>query len=120
MASATVAWSCFFHSQKCTFKKIPLSNPCHYEVLATSGTFVGYSRPVLVVGAYVPPSYTAQRASGCLEYVRDVVVELKRKFQDPFIIIGGDFNQWQIANALMDYPDIHEEMVGPTRGNASK
>ena len=31
--------------------------------------------------------------------------------------ISGDFNQWDLAEALEDYPDIQEAPVGPMRGN---
>ena len=105
-----------YHQNKCTFKQIKLCNPDSFEVLAASGKFVGYLRTVLVLACYVPPTYDTQRAGACLDFVRDSVVELKRKFDDPYIIVTGDFNQWGIQDALEDYPDIKEECLGPTRG----
>ena len=29
--------------------------------------------------------------------------------------MGGDFNQWDVAEALQDFPDLKEVQVGPTR-----
>ena len=44
---------------------------------------------------------------------------MKRKFDDPYIIISGDFNQWSIDSTLEDFPDLGEVNVGPTRGSRS-
>ena len=46
---------------------------------------------------------------------KHVIIELKRTYRDPFIVVGGDFNQWKIDEALVDFPDLKEAEVGPTR-----
>ena len=107
------------HLNKCTFKVVELSNPENFEVLAASGRFTGYSREVVVLACYLPPNLTPERASGCLQYVRGAVTEIKRKFTDPYIIVSGDFNQWKVNETLEDFPDLTEVMVGPTRGSRS-
>ena len=43
-----------YHNNRCTFKRIPLVNPMNFEVIAASGSFVGFSRPVLLVGPTSP------------------------------------------------------------------
>ena len=43
------------------------------------------------------------------------MIEVKRRFRDPFILVGGDFNQWLVEEALEEFPDIREANVGFTR-----
>ena len=95
------------------------SNPEGFEVLTATGVLKGHSRKVGVIACYIPPNYTKARADDALEFIADTVVELKRKFKDPYLIIGGDFNQWPIADGLLDFPDLTEADAGPTRNNRS-
>ena len=69
-------------------------------MIAANGKLVGFNKHVLVVACYIPPGYTAGRAAGCLDFIRDTVTELKRRYVDPYIIVAGDFNQWKIGEAL--------------------
>ena len=47
------------------------------------------------------------------------MVHVKQVFTDPYIILAGDFNQWDISNAITDFPDLKEAPVGQTRGDLS-
>ena len=40
---------------------------------------------------------------------------MKRRYQDPYIVVTGDFNQWKIEEALGDFRDISVFVVGNTR-----
>ena len=42
-------------------------------------------------------------------------MEAKRRYRDPYTVVAGDFNQWNVAETLEDYPDLREAPVGPTR-----
>ena len=108
-----------FDENKCSFSELKMRNPEDFEVLVCSGRLVGFPRPVVIIGCYLPPGYTVPRASGALEYVRGVVTEMKRKYADPFLVVAGDFNQWQVDEALVDFRDLVEAGVGPTRGTRS-
>ena len=35
---------------------------------------------------------------------------------DPYTIVSGDFNHWDIASDLEDFVDITETTAGPTKG----
>ena len=52
-----------------------------------------------------------------LQHVADVVVNIKRKFNVPYILIAGVFNQWRAADALDEFADVTEVQVGATRGS---
>ena len=99
----------------CTFKKVDCPNPSDFEVLVCAGSIPGHSRKMVVIARYLPPNYTRTRAAGAMEYIGDIVTDMKRRFSDPFIIIAGDFNQWKIDEALLDFVDIKEVLVGNTR-----
>ena len=104
-----------YKSGLCSMKEVVMDNPENYEVLVTSANLPGYSRKLITIACYIPPGYTVARGRGALEYVEDVVLEVKRRFRDPFIVIAGDFNQWEIGGSLVEFPDIREANVGPTR-----
>ena len=94
-----------------------LPNPEGYEVLASISSLPGYSRKLLCVGCYLPPNYPVPKGKAALEHIENVIRDLKRTYQDPFILVGGDFNQWEVGEALSDFPDLREVDVGPTRGS---
>ena len=47
------------------------------------------------------------------------ITKLKIDFEDPFIIIAGDFNGKQTTAAIENFPDLREAGAGSTRGSAS-
>ena len=106
-------------TRKCAgkFKPFDFPNPDNFEVLCAVGQLTGTSKKLAVVAAYVPPGYSVGRGNACMEFVEDLVVELKRKFDDLFVIYGGDFNQWPAAHAVDEFPDVTEVQLGPTRGD---
>ena len=94
-----------------------LHNPQSFEVVAASGSISGSGRKIVIVGCYIPPNYPVGRGKAALDFIAGVVAEAKRRFDDPLLIVGGDYNQWDIAGSLQDFPDLSEAPVGPTRGN---
>ena len=79
-----------------TLTKIDLTNPGEFSL----SNIQGYSRKLLTVACYLLANYTVQRGKEALGHIEDVVLELKRRYKDPFMIVGGDLNQWAIDEAL--------------------
>ena len=52
-----------------------------------------------------------------MEFVAGAVTEAKRRYDDPLLIVAGDYNQWVIEDHLLDFPDLKEHNDGPTRGD---
>ena len=102
-----------------SFRKLDLKNPDRFEVLVTAGSVVGHSRKTIVVACYLPPNMPLDRAEKCMCYISDVIVEVKARFNNPYLFIAGDFNQWRIEDHLADFLDIGEAPVGPTSGQRS-
>ena len=92
----------------CSLERIHLPNPGEFEVLVTLSSLPRHSRKLLTVACYLPPNYTVARGREALDHIENVVLELKRKYKDPFMLITGDFNQWPIQDALQEFPDIRE------------
>ena len=90
-------------------------NPETYEILVTLANLLGYSRKLVTVACYIPPGYPVARGRGALAHVEDTLIEIKRRFRDPFIVEAGDFNQWEIQDVIAEFPDLREADVGPTR-----
>ena len=102
-----------------TFKPYPVQNPEDYEVLIVSGHLKRIKRKFFLLSVYIPPNYSVPRGKGALQFVYDQVLDIKLKYPDPYIIVAGDFNQWKIGEALLDFPDLWEAQVGPTRNDRS-
>ena len=96
--------------------RMKFHNPGAYEVMGASAKIKGHVRRVEVIACYLPPSLPADSARECLQHVVDFIHEGKRKFDSPRIIVAGDFNQFEIARALEEHPDMVECQVGPTQG----
>ena len=50
-----------------------------------------------------------------MDFIAGCVTKAKRQYEDPFILITGDFNQWRVEEVLVDFMDVKEAPVGPTR-----
>ena len=107
----------FFKEDLCNFKELKLANPDNFEVLPAVGPVQGLSRKIALLGCYIPPSYNTARATNCLNYIEELAIEMKRRLKDPIIIVTGDFNQWDIESALVEFRDLSETTTGPTHGD---
>ena len=65
-----------------------------------------------VVACYLSPNYSRARGEEALAFITDTIIEIKRKYSNPYIVVAGDFNQWRVDNALSDLPEV---AVGNTR-----
>ena len=97
------------------FKKFDIVNPDDFEVLCVAGKVNKIREKVVVIGVYIPPNYPKVKAESCLDYIADVIAEAKRKFDSPLILVGGDWNQWDVNRVITDHPDLSEVAHGPTR-----
>ena len=91
-------------------------NPLKFEVLPLSVNIKSVRRRLFAVAVYVPPNYPVARGRECLQHVSDLVLDIKRKHRDPLILVAGDFNQWDIADALSEFADMQEVETAATRG----
>ena len=98
-------------------KEVKLHNPSMIEVVMAAGSVKGCPRRIAVIACYIPPNYTVPKGRQAMQFASGAVAEAKRRFNDPIIVLSGDFNQWRIEDHLADFPDLSEHDVGPTRGD---
>ena len=102
-----------FRESTCSFRQIAINNLNNYEILAALGNVPGQPRKVIVLACYMPPGDAAARGNSCIDFIQDLLVQMKRKYSNPYLIVSGDFNQWKIEDAMADFPDMQEVSVGP-------
>ena len=73
----------------------------------------------MVIACYLPPGYEKKHGEAAVEFLVDTVSAMKRRFQNPYIVLAGDFNQWKGEEAVADHADFKEVPVGLTRGSRS-
>ena len=92
--------------------------PMKNELVGAIGRRVGQRRKVAALAVYLPPALKADQVKKCLSEVNDAVIHIKNKYNDPYIIVGGDFNKTDIKRALADHSDIAQISTEPTRGGS--
>ena len=88
-----------------------------YEFVAARGKIPHNTRPLYIIGAYMPPKMTSENSRGCLNLLSETIAKIKTESTDPYIVLGGDFNNHDVYEAIGDYPDIKILGSGPTRNN---
>ena len=88
------------------------------ELVAAIGRRAGQRRKVAIIGVYLPPAMRIQQVRRSLREVNDAVTHVKQKYNDPYIMLAGDFNRKDIQAALRDHVDIKPIVTGPTRGDS--
>ena len=104
-------------SSASNLKPLEIDNPECFEVLCVTGKVSKMRDKVAIIAVYIPPGYTRPRADLCVEYVADVVAEVKRKLESPIIVVGGDWNQWSLQPILDEHTELTEVAHGPTRSD---
>ena len=104
-----------YKTDLCSMKRVEFDKPDKFKVLVTVASLPGYSRRLLTVACYLPPRYTVHRGRAAIQCIEDIILDVKRPYRDPFIIVASDFNQWTVEDAIQEYHDLRESAVGPTR-----
>lgn len=86
-------------------REIQIENPDNHKIIVAGGNIAGQQRKYVVIACYLPLNMTKTAAESALLRINDTVV-MKQNFQDPYITIAGDFNQWKVNQALEDFQDI--------------
>ena len=103
-----------WNESKCTLKRLDY-RAGDFEILACSGRIKGHSRHLVILACYIPPGYTKLQGERALEEISDTIMDVKWRFSDPYLVVAGDFNQWNIGDVLLDFQDVKEAEVGCTR-----
>ena len=77
-----------------------------YELVCAKGRITNNTRPLFVLGIYIPPKMKAGAFAECMELVPEAILKIKAETKNPYIVLGGDFNRRNMETALDDYHDI--------------
>ena len=91
-------------------------NESEFEIVAAIGRRVGQRRKIQVVAVYIPPSYDADQNEAHLNAVKDIIINLRRRYDNPYTMLAGDFNKRDAKKATADFPDMKIIPTPPTRG----
>ena len=76
------------------------------EVAVAKGKFHNNTRVVFVICGYLPPGMSKRSSDKYISTIRDILNKIKTECRRPLIMLGGDFNQYDIGPALEDFFDI--------------
>ena len=105
-----------FNKKRLTASRVS-TPPSEYEVLAAIIRRTSQRRKILCIAAYIPPNYDAEKTTGCIEYLANVINLLRAKYDSPYIVLGGDFNMKPVHNATKEVTGLKLLDSPPTRGN---
>ena len=71
----------------------------------------------MCIGAYLTTALDPPAAEVFLEYINDMIHSYKAKYQDPYIILAGDWNRADTDIAVGDFPGLLAVPTPPTRGD---
>ena len=106
----------FFNKNKINMSMIKLRQTKH-EVIATIGRRTGQRKKIATIAVYIPPWYNAYQNRSVLDFISESITAIKRKYNNPHIIVAGDFNQGKIRDSVKKHPDIKVIPNEATRNN---
>ena len=57
--------------------------------MVAAGSIFGHCRKLVVIATYLPPNYRVPRGKAALDFLSRVIIQMKRKYKDPFIVLGA-------------------------------
>ena len=114
----------FFDKATCNMKKFPLNalkrpEKRDFEILACRGRLKGVKREVVLFSVYLPPGIQGKKLTEILETLTDAISESIAKADNPWLVIGGDFNRYDTSYVTQMIPELIKARPGPTRGDAT-
>ena len=99
------------------FKEFKVKKEGH-EIIAAAGKIVGDKRTFVIYSIYLPPNLSKAKSERAFELINESVTQAKTTFENPIVILGGDFNQFGVNNCISDHPEILAVNSPPTRKDA--
>lgn len=87
-----------------------------HEIVAARGKIRNNTRPFFVIGVYVSTRLKTKKVNDLIDTLLEAIVRVKTDAKNPYIVIGGDFNNADISPILSSFPDLAVSSSTPTRG----
>ena len=89
-----------------------------FEAVCGVGKWLVNNRKLLIISAYLPPKMDAAAVRDFVEEIRSRLEKAAIELENHILVLGGDTNKKNIANAFLDFPHISQVIRAPTRGRA--
>ena len=89
------------------------------EILVATGKIPKVQRKMALICAYIPPNSTAKSYKATFKLISDTIQTLKAKLKEPLILVGGDFNRFDVRPWVESFEDVSVLDTGITCNNAS-
>ena len=107
-----------FRPDRIQFSKAKIP-PTKHEIYAAIGRRTGQRRKILVVVIYIPPFYNAEQNRSLYRKLNKTLFVLKDRYENPYVILGGDFNRRDARAATLEHPELKIVSTGATRDGAA-
>ena len=89
-----------------------------YEILCVRGRLKGVKREIVAFSSYFPPKIPKAKMESIMETLTDAISEAKAKTDNPWLIVGADWNRYDTSSITKAFPDMVKRVAGPTRKDA--
>lgn len=79
----------------------------------------GVKKEVVTFSVYLPPEIQSKLLNDILETLTDAISEAIAKANDPWILVGGDFNRYNTSVISQTVPQLSKVDSEPTRRDAT-
>lgn len=67
--------------------------------------------------AILSPNLNKKTGTGTLNFIEDIIIDMKQQYKDPYLLVAGYFNQWDVTSPLSEFRVLTEVLVGNTRNS---
>ena len=106
-----------FDPTRIRLSAFPVGKDIKGEIVCATGNSPLTKRKIALLSVYLPPALRVSEVEEILEGVVEVIDKLKVKFDDPILMVGGDFNKKSMLVLLTAVPELRPIKAGATRAN---
>ena len=103
-----------FNPNKIKLSSFPVKSK--FEIVAAVGRVERTSRSLCAIVAYLPPDLRHDDICSAICDITDVIGRLKAKYNNPIVLVGGDFNKVTPEKLTDQNIGLQVLRTGPTRG----
>ena len=88
-----------------------------FEIAVGKFKLKNESRALFIIGTYLSTRLSKQEAEKNIQALVVIINKIKLQHESPYIVLGGDFNNFDISSITTDFIDLILINTDPTRGN---
>ena len=88
-----------------------------FEIAVGKFKLKNESRALFIIGAYLSTRLSKQEAEKNIQALVVIINKIKLQHESPYIVLGGDFNNFDISSITTDFIDLILINTHPTRRN---